>query len=119
LEFHKDMDEHAAQAHKPHRGAGKDKAKPKPNLKGSNPKAFTSQSGAKAARLARRKVEKDQTRLHVPAVDRTFGGHGQGQGRSSVVGQKADDLGPPPVIVAVIGPPGVCSSLRIRAPSHG
>lgn len=111
------MDEHAPQKHKGHR-IQKDKGKEKPNLKGKNPKAFTSQSGAKAARLARRKVEQDQTRLHVPAVDRTFGGHAQGHGgKSSVLGgasKGADALGPPPVIVAVIGPPGVrllCNAL--------
>lgn len=76
---------------------------------GRNPKAFVSQSGAKQARLARRKAEKDQTRLHVPAVDRTFGGHAQGSSSksSTIAAAGKDDLGPPPVIVAVVGPPGV------------
>lgn len=61
--------------------------------------AFASASGRKADKQARRNVEKDQTRLHVPAVDRTFGGT-SGQG-----GKETDDV--PPVIVAVIGPAGV------------
>lgn len=97
-----------SQSNKPHRQA-KDKGKAKPDLRGNNPKAFVSQSGAKAAKQARRKVELDQKKLHVPAVDRTFGGIQQGQGgKSSTVGLAADGEGPPPVIVAVMGPPGVC-----------
>ncbi|KAI5478527.1 ribosome biogenesis protein BMS1 [Pseudohyphozyma bogoriensis] len=75
--------------------------------KGQNPKAFTSQSGRKAEKLARRNVEKDQTRLHVPLVDRTFGGTA-GQG-----GKDADDI--PPVIVAVIGPQGVGKTTLVRS----
>lgn len=104
------------QSNKPHRKAkaGRDDKKPK-YPKGSNPKAFTSQSGAKATRLARQKVEKDQKRLHVPAIDRTFGGHGAGgpgasNAKSSTIGLagvSSKDDGPPPVIVAVMGPPGV------------
>lgn len=100
-----------SQSNKPHR-VSKDKGKTKPDLKGSNPKAFVSQSGAKAAKQARRKVELDQKKLHVPAVDRTFGGYQQGQGsKSSTVGlsKPSDGDGPPPVIVAVMGPPGVSS----------
>ena len=104
--------EQAQQSNKPHRKAKdkplKDKSK---HAKGNNPKAFTSQSGAKASRLARQNVEKDQKRLHVPAIDRTFGGYGAGQAgsKSSVLGAGAGqkDEGPPPVIVAVMGPPGV------------
>lgn len=100
-----------SQTNKPHRGPakGKSAADAKPDLRGSNPKAFVSQSGAKAAKQQRRKVELDQKKLHVPAVDRTFGGAQPGQSsKSSTVGLAQDDgQGPPPVIVAVIGPPGV------------
>jgi ribosome biogenesis protein BMS1 len=100
------------QSHKPHRSKGKPEAKQGKHDKGRNPKAFTSQSGAKASRLARQKVEKDQKRLHVPAIDRTFGGYGAGpsNSKSSVLGNAnlvGKDEGPPPVIVAVVGPPGV------------
>lgn len=110
------MDE--SQSNKPHRKTGKpDKdKKASKHEKGHNPKAFTSQSGAKASRLARIKVEKDQKRLHVPAIDRTFGGYGAGPSgsKSSTLGSASvgsKDEGPPPVIVAVIGPPGVSSRL--------
>ena len=110
------MDE--SQSNKPHRKTGKPDKDKKANKheKGHNPKAFTSQSGAKASRLARIKVEKDQKRLHVPAIDRTFGGYGAGPSgsKSSTLGSASvgsKDEGPPPVIVAVIGPPGVSSNL--------
>jgi hypothetical protein len=80
-------------------------------------KAFAPQSGRRAERNARRNVERDQARLHVPAIDRTFGGYGGGQGQSSTVGARIaeDGHGPPPVIVAVIGPPGVGKSTLVRS----
>lgn len=62
--------------------------------------AFAPASGRRAEKQARRNVEKDQTRLHVPLVDRTFGGTA-GQGGKDVEG----DI--PPVIIAVMGPAGV------------
>lgn len=78
--------------------------------------AFISQSGAKAAKNARRKAEKDQAKLHVPAVDRTFGGYAQGTStQSSTLGASASDEGPPPVIVAIVGPPGVGKTTLIRS----
>jgi len=52
-------------------------------------KAFAPKSGRRADRQGQRKVEKDQTRLHVPLVNRT------------------PDDEPPPIIVAIFGPPGV------------
>src|SRR6266508_4081848 len=53
-------------------------------------KAFAPKSGRRTDRQGQRKVEKDQTRLHdVPLVNRT------------------PDDEPPPVIVAIYGPPGV------------
>jgi ribosome biogenesis protein BMS1 len=51
--------------------------------------AFAPKSGRNADRQGRRAAEKNQTRLHVPLVNRT-----------------PDDV-PPPVIVAIVGPPGV------------
>lgn len=61
------------------------------------PQAFAPKSGRRADRQGRRKVERDQTRLHVPLVDRT-----------------PDDQ-PPPVIVAVVGPPGVGKTTLLKS----
>ena len=60
-------------------------------------KAFAPRSGRRAERQGRRAAEKDQSRLHVPLVDRT-----------------PDDI-PPPVIVAIVGPPGVGKSTLIKS----
>jgi ribosome biogenesis protein BMS1 len=54
--------------------------------------AFAPKSGRRADKQARRNVERDQTRLHVPLVNRT------------------PDDEPPPVIVAIVGPPGVSNT---------
>lgn len=56
-----------------------------------NPKAFTSASGRNAMKAETRRLEKEQRRLHVPLVDRTAG------------------LEPPPILIAVVGPPKVRS----------
>ncbi|KAI8615947.1 hypothetical protein BC830DRAFT_1120039 [Chytriomyces sp. MP71] len=61
-----------------------------------NPKAFASYSGVRADRNARRNADKDQTRLHVPMVDRT------------------PDI-PPPIVIAVVGPPGTGKTTLIRS----
>ena len=61
------------------------------------PQAFAPRSGRRAERQGRRAAEKDQTRLHVPLVDRT------------------PDDAPPPVIVAVVGPPGVGKSTLVKS----
>lgn len=63
---------------------------------GYNVKAFAPKSGRKANKNARRRVEKDQRKLHVPLVDRT-------------------PIEPPPIIVAVVGPPGTGKSTLIRS----
>ncbi|GAA5871786.1 hypothetical protein JCM3774_000299 [Rhodotorula dairenensis] len=84
------------------------KAAKTPHEKGKNPKAFISASFRRAEKQARRNVEKDQTRLHVPAVDRTFNGTA-GQGGKNVEGDV------PPVIVAVMGPSGVGKTTLIRS----
>ncbi|KAF9220471.1 DUF663-domain-containing protein [Gyrodon lividus] len=90
------------QTHKPHRPgqsgskAGK-KGKGKQQQSGFNEKAFAPKSGRRADRQGRRNVERDQTRLHVPLVDRT-----------------PDDI-PPPVIVAIVGPPGVGKTTLLKS----
>jgi ribosome biogenesis protein BMS1 len=71
------MDE---KSNKPHR------AKKVPKKPSTNVKAFAPNSGIKADRLARRKLDKQEKKFHVPKVDRTQGL-------------------PPPIIVAVVGPP--------------
>lgn len=59
--------------------------------------AFAPRSGRRAERQGRRAAEKDQTRLHVPLVNRS-----------------PDDI-PPPIIVAIVGPPGVGKSTLIKS----
>ncbi|KDE08217.1 hypothetical protein MVLG_01484 [Microbotryum lychnidis-dioicae p1A1 Lamole] len=93
------------QTNRAHRPSKAPKAGP---AKGQNPKAFVPSSFRRAEKQGRRNVEKDQTRLHVPAVDRTFGGT-SGQGGKDVEGEV------PPVIVAVIGPQGVGKSTLVRS----
>ncbi|EPQ54721.1 DUF663-domain-containing protein [Gloeophyllum trabeum ATCC 11539] len=90
--------------HKAHRAAQsgakaekKSKAKGKEKQKGFNEKAFAPKSGRRAERQGRRNVERDQTRLHVPLVNRT-----------------PDDQ-PPPVIVAIVGPPGVGKTTLLKS----
>jgi ribosome biogenesis protein BMS1 len=61
------------------------------------PQAFAPKSGRRADRQGRRNVERDQTRLHVPLVNRT-----------------PDDT-PPPVIVAIVGPPGVGKTTLLKS----
>ncbi|GAA5955257.1 hypothetical protein JCM3765_003261 [Sporobolomyces pararoseus] len=93
------------QTNRAHRPA---KAPKKGPEKGKNPKAFAPASFRRAEKQARRNVEKDQTRLHVPAVDRTFGGTA-GQGGKNV------ETEVPPVIVAIMGPSGVGKTTLIRS----
>lgn len=61
-----------------------------------NPKAFAFNSSVKAKRLQSRAVEKEQRRLHVPSIDRSYGE-------------------PPPFVVLVHGPPKVGKSLLIKS----
>jgi ATPase subunit of ABC transporter with duplicated ATPase domains len=60
-------------------------------------KAFAPRSGRRADRQGRRNVDRDQARLHVPLVNRT-----------------PDDR-PPPVIVAIVGPPGVGKTTLLKS----
>ncbi|KAF9430343.1 Glycoside hydrolase 2 (Mannanase, beta-galactosidase) [Entomortierella beljakovae] len=70
--------------------------KHKKNAEKNNPKAFTFLSGRKAEKAARRNLDRDQTRLHVPLVDRT-------------------PMEAPPVVVAVVGPPGTGKTTLIKS----
>ena len=63
--------------------------------KQKNPKAFTFNSAVKAERRFRRKQDVDAKRQHIPLVDRT-------------------PVEPPPILVAVVGPPKVGKSLLIQ-----
>lgn len=60
-----------------------------------NPKAFTFNSAVKAERRFRRKQDIETKKQHIPVVDRT-------------------PLEPPPILVAVVGPPKVGKSLVIQ-----
>ncbi|KAJ3734936.1 GTP binding protein [Lentinula guzmanii] len=96
------MEDRPHKAHRPaHSGNKAEKKEPKGKGKerqhGFNEKAFAPKSGRNADRLGRRAVEKDQTRLHVPLVNRT-----------------PDDL-PPPIIVAIVGPPGVGKTTLLKS----
>ena len=75
--------------------AEKKAAKKKSSEDGKNPKAFTYKSAIKAAKAVRRNLDRDSKRQHLPKVDRT-------------------PLEPPPVCVAVVGPPKVGKSTLIR-----
>ena len=66
------------------------KQKPTKAQKRQNPKAFAFSGTGAAHKAGMRNAEKQQQRLHVPLVDR--------------IGASA---APPPVVVAVVGPPKV------------
>ncbi|XP_012252661.2 ribosome biogenesis protein BMS1 homolog [Athalia rosae] len=63
--------------------------------KQKNPKAFTFNSAIRAERRFRRKQDIDTKKQHIPLVDRT-------------------PLEPPPVLVAIVGPPKVGKSMLIQ-----
>lgn len=81
--------------------------------KNFNPKAFTSSSYRSADRAARRTAEKDQKRLHVPLINRN-------PDERKVTGEKGKGmdegrLPPPPIVVGIVGPPGVGKSTLLRS----
>lgn len=93
------------ESHKQHRernaGRKADKKKTKKkeahneDPKQRNPKAFTFNSTIKAERRFRRKQDHETKKQHIPVVDRT-------------------PVEPPPILVAVVGPPKVGKSLLIQ-----
>ncbi|KAF7365371.1 hypothetical protein MVEN_00409400 [Mycena venus] len=91
------MDDRPHKAHRPSKTDKKDKGKGKEKQHGFNEKAFAPKSGRRADRQGRRNVERDQTRLHVPLVNRT------------------PDSEPPPVIIAIVGPPGVGKTTLLKS----
>ncbi|KAF1850736.1 DUF663-domain-containing protein [Cucurbitaria berberidis CBS 394.84] len=80
------------QANRPHR-ATKEK---KPHSGGPNPKAFAYSAPGKLRKQAARSTEVKEKRLHVPLVDR--------------LPEEA-----PPIIVGVVGPPGVGKTTLIKS----
>ncbi|BEI91332.1 uncharacterized protein CcaverHIS019_0401520 [Cutaneotrichosporon cavernicola] len=98
-----------SKADKKDKAAGIDRS----SAKGFNPKAFTSQSWRSANIAARRTAEKDQKRLHVPLVNRN-------PDERKVTAQKGQGMDegrvpPPPIVVGLVGPPGVGKSTLLRS----
>ncbi|KAH7906511.1 hypothetical protein BJ138DRAFT_1071601 [Hygrophoropsis aurantiaca] len=92
------MDNQIHKTHRPAQSGNKAEKKGKgKQQQGFNEKAFAPKSGRRAERQGRRNVERDQTRLHVPLVNRT------------------PDDAPPPVIVAIVGPPGVGKTTLLKS----
>ncbi|KAG0231506.1 Glycoside hydrolase 2 (Mannanase, beta-galactosidase) [Actinomortierella wolfii] len=89
------MEDKPHKAHRKSTSGGKAN-KHKKNAEKNNPKAFSFMSGRRAEKQARRNMDKDQTRLHVPLVDRT-------------------PMEAPPVVVAVVGPPGTGKTTLIKS----
>lgn len=90
--------EKKAKSHRKRHSGPKAEKKELKNKKGShgeNPKAFTYKSAVRAARATRRNLDKESKKQHVPTVDRT-------------------PLEPPPVCVAVVGPPKVGKTTLIH-----
>ena len=75
--------------------AERKKSKRKSSGEGSNAKAFTYKSAVKAAKAVRRNLDRDSKRQHVPTVDRT-------------------PVEPPPMCVAIVGPPKVGKTLLLQ-----
>lgn len=92
------METQTHKSHRPAQSGSKAEKKGKGKQKtGFNEKAFAPKSGRRADRQARRNVERDEARLHVPLVNRT------------------PDDEPPPVIIAIVGPPGVGKTTLLKS----
>ena len=91
------MEEEAKQKSHRKRQAGPkaEKKKSKKHAVEKNPKAFTYKSAVRAARSVRRNLDLQSKREHLPSVDRT-------------------PQEPPPLCVAVVGPPKVGKSTLIQ-----
>ncbi len=94
--------------------------------KGNDPRAFISSNPRAAAKQILRNAEKEQKRLHVPAVQRGPSiNNPQGvpkpkkqkteEGGDEAAKEELPQLDPPPVIVAVVGPEGVGKSTLVRS----
>lgn len=84
-----------AKAHHKRLAGPKARKKKKAGNDGKNPKAFTYKSAIRAARAVRRTLDKKSKKQHIPSVDRT-------------------PVEPPPVCVAVVGPPKVGKTTLIQ-----
>jgi hypothetical protein len=87
-----DIEKQAHKVHrKPHSGrsAEKKQKQKKKNEEKNNPRAFAFASAGAAHKQGRRNMDLAEKKLHVPLVDRT-------------------PIEPPPIVVAVVGPPQVC-----------
>ncbi|EAW14372.1 GTPase BMS1 [Aspergillus clavatus NRRL 1] len=82
------MDDQSNRAHRP--------AKEKKKYEGKNPKAFAFSNPGKGGRQAARSHDINEKRLHVPLVDR--------------LPEEA-----PPLVVAVVGPPGVGKTTLVKS----
>ncbi|EDO19393.1 hypothetical protein Kpol_1002p40 [Vanderwaltozyma polyspora DSM 70294] len=86
------------QSNKPHRKVKeKNTAKKKLHTQGHNAKAFAVSAPGKMAKTMLRSSDVRERKLHVPMVDRT------------------PEEDPPPVIVAVVGPPGTGKTTLIKS----
>ena len=84
------------EANKAHHGTKDSSKKTKSHANGYNARAFAVSNPGKLDRMARRSVDVGEKRFHAPMVDRT-------------------PIDPPPVMVAVVGPPGVGKSTLIKS----
>ncbi|KAK9374198.1 uncharacterized protein V1513DRAFT_416388 [Lipomyces chichibuensis] len=84
------------QQNKAHRAVRKKSQKVAAQNNGQNPKAFAVAAPRRLERQARRTLDVNEKRFHVPMVDRT-------------------PEEPPPVIVAVVGPPGTGKTTLIKS----
>ncbi|KAI9315305.1 hypothetical protein BX666DRAFT_1961353 [Dichotomocladium elegans] len=90
------MEDKPKKAHNRGKAGKKAAIAEKKKKKSANVKAFTFNSLGKAERSARRNFDLGEKKLHVPLVDRT-------------------PIAAPPVVVAVVGPPGTGKSTLIKS----
>ncbi len=90
------MEDDDKKAHRKRQSGPKAEKKKKKHDKAKNPKAFGFQSVQKAAKTFHRKQDLETKKQHIPLIDRT-------------------PLEPPPVVVAIVGPPKVGKTTLIRS----
>ena len=95
------------------------KAAAKTKGKGNDPRAFISSNPRAAAKQILRNAEKDQKRLHVPAIQKGPSLNVEQKPRKKTGGEEPgkEVLLPdaPPIIVAVVGPQGVGKTTLVRS----